>query len=307
VSAIEVKGLEKVYGEVRALDGLDFSVERGAIFGFLGPNGAGKTTALRILAGLAHPSEGQALIEGQPVGPESPIRKMLGYLPEEPGFYPWLSAREFLVDLIGGLYGLPPQKANARGEEMLALVGLEDAADRRVGGFSRGMRQRLGLAQALIHRPRVLLLDEPVSALDPAGRHDVLALIEGLKGDTTVLMSTHILGDVDRICDNVGIIDHGRIVAIGERQELLERYALPITEVIFHASEDAVLGWGESIRNLHFVRELRVLGNVVHIRVEDVERNHLELQNMVMGTNMVLQSYRKVRPQLEDVFLSLVR
>jgi len=301
-----VEGLRKIYGEVRALDGLDFSVERGAVFGFLGPNGAGKTTTLRILAGVAHPSGGRALIEGQPVGPESSARAVVGYLPEEPGFYPWLTAREFLVDLIGGLYAMSPQEATSRGEEMLALVGLEDASGRRVGGFSRGMRQRLGLAQALINRPRVLLLDEPVSALDPAGRHDILALIDGLKGDTTVLMSTHILADVERICDTIGIIDHGKLVVLGERQDLLQRYAVPLTEVVFDASEDAVIAWGDSVRDLQFVREVKVSGNVVRIRLDGAEGENILLQNLALGSNMILQSYQRVRPQLEDVFLSLV-
>jgi len=306
VSAIVVEGLRKDYGEVRALDGLDFAVEPGMVFGFLGPNGAGKTTTLRILAGVAHPSGGRAMIEGQPVGPESLARGLLGYLSEEPGFYPWLTAREFLVDLIGGLYGMPAREAKTRGHEMLELVGLDGVSDRRVGGFSRGMRQRLGLAQALMNRPRVLLLDEPVSALDPAGRHDILALIDGLKGNTTVLMSTHILDDVERICDTVGIIDHGKLVALGNRRDLLDQYATPITEVEFDAAEDAVAAWGDSLSGYRFVRDVQVAGRVMRIALEGIEGADLELQNLVLGSNMLLKRYEQVQPQLEDVFLSLV-
>jgi ABC-2 type transport system ATP-binding protein len=306
VSAIVVEGLHKNFGGVRALDGLDFSIKRGAVFGFLGPNGAGKTTTLRILAGLAKPTAGSAWIEGQQVGPESPGRGILGYLPEEPGFYPWLTAREFLVDLMGGLCGLSHREANSRADELLEMLGLQDDADRRVGGFSRGMKQRLGLAQALLNRPRVLLLDEPVSALDPVGRHDILALIESLKGETTVLMSTHILADVERICDAIGIIDHGKLVAFGERQELLQRFAVPVTEMIFDAAEEDVEVWGASLRDLDFVKDVFSKGNVLRITLDGSEAGKKMLQDHILGSGMMLQSYRQTRPQLEDVFLRLI-
>jgi len=306
VSAIRVEGLRKNFGGVHALDGLDFSVEKGAVFGFLGPNGAGKTTTLRILAGLAKPTAGSAWIEGQPVGPESPARGMLGYLPEEPGFYPWLTAREFLVDLMGGLYSLAHPEACARSKELLEMLGLRDAADRKVGGFSRGMKQRLGLAQALLNRPRVLLLDEPVSALDPVGRHDILALIESLKGETTVLMSTHILADVERICDFIGIIDHGKLVALGERHELLKRFAVPVTELVFDAPEEAVQAWGASLQDLDFVRDVVFKGNVLRITLDGSEAGNKKLQDHILGSSMILQSFHQTRPQLEDVFIRLV-
>jgi ABC-2 type transport system ATP-binding protein len=169
------------------------------------------------------------------------------------------------------------------------------------------MRQRLGLAQALLDRPRVLLLDEPVSALDPAGRHDILALIEGLKGSTTVLMSTHILGDVERICDMIGIIDRGRLVAFGEREGLLKKYAVPVVEVVFDADEDAILTWAAAARNFEFVRDVKMQGNVLRIALDGRDGSLLELQEFALGSNLVLDAYRQVRPQLEDVFLTLVR
>jgi len=167
MTAIRVEGLRKAFRQVRALDGLSFDVPSGTVFGFLGPNGAGKTTTLRILAGLARPDAGLAWVEGHRVGPDSPARKALGYLPEEPHFYSWMTATEFLREFVARLFALPPGVARERTAELLELVGLKDAARRRIGGFSRGMRQRLGLAQALMNKPRVMLLDEPVSALDP--------------------------------------------------------------------------------------------------------------------------------------------
>jgi ABC-2 type transport system ATP-binding protein len=306
MSAIVIEKLSKVYGAVRALDGLDLSVERGAVFGFLGPNGAGKTTTLRILAGVATCSSGKAWIEGIQVGLGGETRNMVGYLPEEPAYYPWMRAREFLVDLIGGLHGMDPAEANLRGEEMLELVGLQEAANRRIGGFSRGMRQRLGLAQALMNKPQVLLLDEPVSALDPVGRRDILRLIKTLGEEATVFMSTHILNDVERVCDRIGIIDRGRLIALDSTEELLRRYAVPIVEVAFDNDPATVLGWVDALREINFVRNVEVAEGQIRITLDGSESSALELQNRVLGANMTLLSYKQARPQLEDVFMRLV-
>ena len=213
MAAIRIAGLHKSFGQVRALDGLSLTVEPGSVFGFLGPNGAGKTTAMRILTGLAHADAGQAWIDGLEVtAGRRRVGSRIGYLPQDPSFYPWMTAREF-IDHVGRVFGLPAGERVARTEELLRLVGLADAAGRRVGGYSGGMGQRLGIAQALVNRPPVLLLDEPVSGLDPAGRKDLLELIEHLRGQCTVFMSTHILADVERVCDTVGIINRGRMAA----------------------------------------------------------------------------------------------
>jgi ABC-2 type transport system ATP-binding protein len=306
MSAIVIENLCKTYGAIHALDGLDLSVEKGVVFGFLGPNGAGKTTTLRILAGIANPTSGKAWIEGIPVGARSSARALVGYLPEEPGFYPWMRAREFLVDLVGGLYGMPAGEASARGDEMLSLVGLEEAADRKIGGFSRGMRQRLGLAQALMNRPQVLLLDEPVSALDPVGRRDILRLIEKLGKEATVFMSTHILNDVERVCDVIGIIDRGRIIALDKTEDLIRRYAMPVVEVAFEAEPASVNGWAEKLKGQDFVRGVENVEGGVRVTLDGSNSAALELQNMVLVTNMTVLSYKRVQPQLEDVFLRLV-
>jgi ABC-2 type transport system ATP-binding protein len=306
MSALVLEGLVKIYGAIHALDGLDLTVEKGSVFGFLGPNGAGKTTTLRILAGVAIPTAGKAWVEGVPVGPQSPARGMVGYLPEEPGFYPWMRAREFLVDLIGGLLGMTQREAKRRTEEVLGLVGLEEAAERRVGGFSRGMRQRLGLAQALMNRPQVLLLDEPVSALDPAGRRDILRIIARLGEDATVFMSTHILNDVERICDQIGIIDRGRLIALDRTEDLLRRYALPMIEVVFEAEPGLVAEWANSIRDLNYVRGVEANECEVRITLDGTGSSSLDLQRRVLGTNMTLLNYSQAQPRLEDVFLRLV-
>ena len=306
MSAIVIEGLGKIYGPIKALDGLDLHVEQGVVFGFLGPNGAGKTTTLRILAGLARPTTGQAWIEGLPVGPESHARRLVGYLPEEPSFYPWMRAREFLADLVGGLCGMSRREAMARADEMIVLVGLEKAADRRIGGFSRGMRQRLGLAQALMNRPPVLLLDEPVSGLDPVGRRNILNLIDELRGEATVFMSTHILSDVERICDAVGILNHGRLIALDKKENLLSRYAVPVVEVNFDAAPEMVAHWAESLRELPFVVNVQLDESAVRVTLDGSIQSSVDMQRLVLGSDLLVLSYQHERPQLEDVFLRLV-
>jgi ABC-2 type transport system ATP-binding protein len=218
-SAISTNGLTKHYKGVAALTDLDLEVPAGSIFGFLGPNGAGKTTALKILAGLARPTSGGAAVNGVPVTPQGAHRREIGYLAQDPRFYGWMTGRETLR-YVGRYYG-PDAGREARIDELLARVGIADAADRRTSTYSGGMRQRLGIAEALVGEPAVILLDEPVSALDPIGRKDVLDLMRSLKGETTVFYSTHILDDVERVSDHVAILDRGRLVTTAPTHELL--------------------------------------------------------------------------------------
>ena len=300
---IRTEKIVKRFGTLRALSGLSLHVEQGAIYGFLGPNGAGKTTTLRILSGLARADQGQAWIMGQRVGLRTlGQRPMLGVLPEEPAFYPWMTAREYLRDFIAPLYRLRGAEAARRAAELLETVGLSEAADRRLGGFSRGMRQRIGLAQALIHRPQILLLDEPVSALDPAGRKEVLDLIESLRGQTTVMLSTHILADVERVCDMIGIIRKGRMVIEARREDLLQRYALPIFEV---EADDSLGEWPERVRQMPFVESLSITGRMARVFVKDMQVAKRELLASLAGQGLLIRRFEMVMPTLEDVFLRL--
>ena len=305
MSEIRTEGLRKIYGDVIALHGLDLTVEAGTVFGFLGPNGAGKTTTLRLLAGLARPTSGQAWLAGKVTGPESGARAYVGYLPEEPRFYNWMSPEELLSGYVGGLFGLGRIQASDRAHDLLERVGLADVARRRIGGFSRGMRQRLGLAQALMNRPRVLLLDEPVSALDPGGRRDMLAWIGELKAETTVFMSTHILEDVERICDTIGILHRGRLVAVEARQTLLTRYAVSAVEVEFDAPTSRTAAWAEAVRAQPGVVGTDVVGSVVTVRLQ-ADDVRLSVQAAAFAAGLPLIAYRVARPTLEDVFLRLV-
>lgn len=301
--AIECRGLTKRYGSVLALDGLDLEVPPRVVFGFLGPNGAGKTTTMKILAGLISATAGQAYLAGSPVSPRDPTsRQRVGYLPEDPSFYGWMTAREYL-EFVGRLVGLQGRELRRRAEELVELVDLKEAAKRRVGGFSRGMRQRLGIAQALVGRPDVLLLDEPSSALDPLGRRDVLALIERLAGETSVFMSTHILADVERVCQQVAIISQGRLVAQADQDALRQRYATPVFEIEATGPLDDLAG---RLRGLGWVSRVHVDGHLLRLTARDELAARRELPQVAASLGERLLRYQQVRPTLEDVFARLV-
>ena len=307
MAAIRIEGLRKTFGEVQALAGLDLEGEPGSVSGFLGPNGAGKTTTIRILAGLVRADAGQAWIDGLDVAADRRrVASRIGYLPQDPAFYPWMTAREF-VDHVGRVFGLPARERLARTDELLHLVGLAEVADRRAGGFSGGMGQRLGIAQALVNRPPVLLLDEPVSGLDPAGRRELLQLIERLRGQCTVFMSTHILADVERVCDTVAIIHQGRLLAKAPQQELLRRYAVPAFEVeVEMGLAEQLAAWTETLMPCSWVASVSLDRGTARVVVNDVEIARRELLASAIAAGLVLDRYEMVRPSLEDVFLLLV-
>ena len=305
--AIACRGLTKRYGSVLALDGLDLEVPTGSVFGFLGPNGAGKTTTLRLLTSLALATGGQATVAGVPVGDGEPNRRgLIGYLDQDPRFHGWMTARD-LLDLVGRLYRMPDAARRARAAEVLELVGLADAARRPIGGFSGGMRQRLGLAQAILNRPPVLLLDEPVSSLDPEGRVDMLGVIRALGGASTVLFSTHILTDVERVCDRIAILDHGHLVTTGPMDELLERYARPIYRLEPEDGQEAAVGLlVDALRGAAWVASVEEAHGVLRVAVHDEADAGRALLAAVSELGVVLLAFERQRPTLEDVFLQLV-
>jgi ABC-2 type transport system ATP-binding protein len=302
---IQIESLHKHYGAVHALDGLNMTVEPGVVYGFLGPNGSGKTTTLRILTALARPTSGRVMVADVDVIADGHILShRIGYLPEEPAFYPWLNPREYL-DMLGRLHHLDNASRAARVKELLELVNLADAGKRHIAGFSHGMRQRLGLAAALIHKPEVLLLDEPVSALDPSGRKEVLEFIGTLSGQCTIVMSSHILADVERICNVVGIIARGRMIVQSPREALMDRYAQPVFEA---EGEDpaAIQRWADVVKPQNWVTAVNLDGDRIRVTVSDVKRARRELLVSAVAQEVALRRFEEVRPSLEDVFLQLV-
>ena len=236
-SAITTAGLTKHYPGVKALTDLTLEVPAGSIYGFLGPNGAGKTTTLKILGGLIGPTSGTASIAGIPSTAGLPYRREVGYLAQDPRFYDWMTGRETLR-FVASLSPDPGARDRAWIDKVLDTVGLTDAGDRRTKTYSGGMRQRLGIAQALVTSPSVLLLDEPVSSLDPIGRREVLELMAQLRGETTVFYSTHILEDVQRVSDHVAILDGGRLVRAAPTAELLASFTRDRVRVVVGGADD---------------------------------------------------------------------
>jgi ABC-2 type transport system ATP-binding protein len=302
-AAIRTSGLTKVYGEKHALDSVDIVVEEGSVFGFLGPNGAGKTTTLHILTGLARPTSGSAQILGRDVASAgNAVRGQIGFLPDVPGFYEWMKADEFLR-FAGGLFGIVRPVLDARVGMLLDLAGLGDV-DTKLGGYSRGMKQRLGVAQALINAPRLLLLDEPTSALDPMGRKDVLDMLTSLGGRTTVFFSTHILADVERVCDTVAILDHGRVVAQAPTDELKARYGQQkvVVEVTGGAEELA-----EQVRRQSWAAAVsRGHNGGIEVTVTDVGAAQQQIPAMIADLQLGLSRMEAGEMGLEEVFVELV-
>ena len=303
--AIRTAGLSRRYGDVQAVRDLDLVVPAGSVFGFLGRNGAGKTTTIRLITGLARPDAGQAWIGGVASSDgDGRAAPLFGYLPQEPAFYGWLTAAETL-DHAGRLFRIPAAERRQRVDELLRLVGLSESARRRVGGFSGGMKQRLGLAAALIHRPQVLILDEPMAGLDPAGRRDALDLLDALRQHVTVFFSTHILADVERVCDTVGILHEGRLVEVADRAELLARYTTNVA--IVEARADAAGQLPALAAALHgqaWVAGTEVDGALLRVTANDADAGQTALLPLLAAHNLPILRVEWARPDLEAIFLS---
>jgi len=227
MSVLEITGLSKSFGTNKVIDDISFEVPEGCIFGFIGANGAGKTTTMNMILGFLEMDSGEITVCGEKVIYGKTV-KSIGYLPDVPEFYTYMRPMEYLT-LCGDLLGMPKTEIKKRSGELLELVGLSDA-NRKIGGFSRGMKQRLGIAQALLGGPRLLICDEPTSALDPIGRKEILEILMELKGKTTVIFSTHILSDVERICDRVAFLHKGKIVLASAMSDLkVQRKSKTIT------------------------------------------------------------------------------
>jgi ABC-2 type transport system ATP-binding protein len=295
--AIETRNLRKEYGRTVAVDDLTLQVERGEVFGFLGPNGAGKTTAVKMLLGLAAPTAGSGRLLGRPLG-DCQTRAKVGFLPEHFRFHEWLQAAEFL-DLHGQLFGMSAGQRARRVPELLELVGLTQAANRKLSAFSKGMLQRIGLAQALLSDPEVVFLDEPTSGLDPLGRRLVRDIIRRLRAEgTTVFLNSHLLSEVEVTCDRVAFIKEGRVVRIARLGALVEG----LTEVVLRVGRvtpglvEGLGRWGSDVR----VDDRRIA-----LTVAD-ERALPELARWVVDQGADLYALTPQQLSLEELFIRVV-
>ena len=308
---ISTQGLTRRYKSTAAVQDLTLQVPRHSIFGFLGPNGAGKSTTIKLLLGLTRPTAGSATIFGlDSVRDSIAIRERVGYLAQDPRYYDHMTARETLRFAARFFYGGPAACVEARIDDTLALVGLEDKADRPIRGFSGGERQRLGIAQAQINAPDLLILDEPAAALDPMGRRDVLEVMERLRHRTTIFYSTHILDDVQRVSDRVAILSHGSLVAQASITELLAGsegtvYTLTLVgNVTAAAARIAAAPWVTAVTT---GAEAPGDPTIIEVRVRDTAAAQAQLLPLVLedGQAAVLAFGHK-QHSLEDVFVDLV-
>ncbi len=310
---IETHELCKSYRGVKALNALNLQVHKNSIFGFLGPNGAGKTTTIKLLLGLAAPTAGSAAVFGMDVASHSTeIRRWIGYLAQDPRYYDYMTAREIVRFTAQFFYTGPKSAIQERIEETLCLVGLEDKADRPIKGFSGGERQRLGIAQAQVNYPDLLILDEPAASLDPMGRHDVLEVMERLRKYTTIFYSTHILEDVQRVSDRVAILNHGELVAQAPIQELL---AGDHQGAVYHltirgerSEAERVL---ERLKSQSWITDITMTAEDAvwgyRAAVTNTEAAEDNLIPIVLGEGRLrICDFGRDRANLEDVFLSLV-
>ena len=309
-AVIQTKGLSKSYGEVIGLKPLDLNVPRHSIFGFLGPNGAGKTTTMKLLLGLIRPTAGSGSIFGQDIVRDSvAIRSRIGYLPQQPRFVDDMSARETLRFTARFFFSGPQAKIEERVNEMLDLVGLQDKADRPVKGFSGGERQRLGLAQAQVNYPELLILDEPAAALDPIGRHEVLRVMERLRAHTTIFYSTHILDDVQQVSDTVAILNQGQLLAQGPIERLLAGSGGPAYTLKLK---------GDAVPTMTRIKALPWVSDVeaatrngfviwqVGVTDEQAAQAHL-LRRVLADESLAVVEFSRKTQQLEEVFMDIVK
>jgi ABC-2 type transport system ATP-binding protein len=301
---ISVRNLSKKYGSLEVLKEISFQIDKGKVYGFLGQNGAGKTTTMNILAGLIGFNSGEIYFEGTDFKKfKRQLLPRVGYLTQDPVFYNYMNAYEYLK-FIGEINNMSSIKIKQRSDELLTLVKLKDSGKRRIGGYSGGMKQRMGLAVAMFNDPEILFLDEPTSALDPEGRLDILNLINDLKSKgTTVFLSTHILNDVERVCDEVSIIDNGRILLSQSLEDLKKDYVQPIYDIEF---EEECHGLKSAFLNIDWVKKIVVKETKMSVFVKDIHRSKLELFKIIAEFNNPVISFNLRNSTLEDIFLRMV-
>ncbi|MFS0656880.1 ABC transporter ATP-binding protein [Bacillus sp. 179-C3.3 HS] len=300
---LECHELTKTYGSREILKNVSFSVGEVGCVGFLGANGAGKTTTIRILTGLARPTSGVVKVAGLDVTQDmNRISHVIGYCPQNPAFYQDMTGQEWM-HWVGGLFQLDKKTIRSKTEELLKLCHIYEAKDRSIGSYSGGMKQRLAIAQALINSPKVLILDEPVSALDPMGRKDVLTLIERLKDQMLIFMSTHILDDIERVADHIIMIKNGEIYMSSSMKQIQKDYVQPVIEFQLEKKSAELV---TMLNGLDWVEECIDTGETYQVRVSDKRAALKELPGLITSTGGILLHYQLSKLTLEDIFLKVV-
>jgi ABC-2 type transport system ATP-binding protein len=308
---IQTNGLKKIFGEdTIAVNNLDLKVPKNSIYGFLGPNGAGKTTTMKLLLGLIRPTSGSATVFGHDIVNESiDIRRRIGYLPQDVQFYEYMTVKETLNFTIRFYFSGPKKAINDRISVMLQMTGLTKLENRKVKGLSGGERQRLGIAQAYIHEPELLILDEPAASLDPMGRQSVLEAMKGMRQNTTIFYSTHILDDVQKVSDNVAILNRGSLVTQGPIEEILKSKQNPVFEITLNGADLEKTRF--ILKEQPWVSAINVNQNVDgsawEITVTDVSAAEENLLGLVQKPGIKVTNFGQKEVNLEDIFIDLVK
>lgn len=298
MEVLTLSQISKSFGGKQIVKDISFSVPENSIFGFIGQNGAGKTTTMKMILGLLKADEGDIHVCEKKVRfGQNETNQYIGYLPDVPEFYDFMTPEEYLL-FCGSITGMSKKDAKERAIDLLERVGLENA-NKRIRGFSRGMKQRLGIAQALLNKPKLLICDEPTSALDPLGRKELLDILVAAKKETTILFSTHILSDVERICDKVAFLHNGRIVMQGGLEEIKAKHVGTDVEVEFYKMEDAACfiekyPKGKKVTALRFLYE------------KQTDKDMINMMQILSQNNICPQRLEMLEPDLEDLFMEVV-
>lgn len=301
---LKVQNINKKYGNFEVLKNISFEIKKGTIYGFLGPNGAGKSTTMNILSGLIDFDGGDIYLDGEDFKKNKrQLLRKVGYLPQNPVFYNYMNANEYL-HFIGEITNMPEINIKKRTVEILDIVKLTESSKRKIGQYSGGMKQRLGIAVALFNKPEMVFLDEPTSALDPEGRMEILEFIKDLKSEgTTVFLSTHILSDIERVCDKVSILDKGQILVTDNLENLKNKYIQPIFDIEFDKHRVKL---DKVLLNFKWVDNISIVGNKASIYVNNLDIAKSELLKILVQHENNILSYNLRKCNLEDIFIRLV-
>ena len=303
MEALKIENLHKSFGKNTIINGLSMSIPENTIFGFLGKNGAGKTTTMKMILGFLKKDEGSIEVFGEEVSfGQSKTNRFIGYLPDVPEFYGYMTAKEYL-NLCGSITGLSKNEIKNKSVELLELVGLRDV-NKRISGYSRGMKQRLGIAQALLNSPKLLICDEPTSALDPLGRKEILDIILKIKDSTTVIFSTHILSDVEAICDHVVVLDKGKNVLEGSIDELKNIKRKNTIKIRFKSDKEL-----KAFKSLDKFSNLleNEKGDTLYLTDEDNQLKDLDILYELYKLNIFPLEIKIEEPTLENIFLEVTK
>lgn len=297
---IKIDSLNKSFGRIKALKNLNIGIEKGELLGIIGPNGAGKTTAIRIICCILQPDSGDILVDGMSIHRDQiKIKSMIGYLPEEPNLYERFKARD-LLRYFAELYGVPKEKMDGRIDQLLELVGMSHRADDRINTFSKGLRQRIGIARALVHDPEILIFDEPTMGLDPATSNTIREFIRQLKGDKTIILCTHYMDEADALCDRVAIMNQGQIMDLGTPDYLKSKVH---GDIILHIKVKNPQPADENIiRDFDSVEGIEITANQYFISLRS--KNSISDIIDVFGDRVL--SVNTKEPTLEDVFINTI-